>query len=145
MSGKHGYFLEDLATGMESIYAKTVTDSDITMFADVSGVNPDLNAFVLVGGWAQFDAETYAAACEQLKPRLESNELVIVAGDLLPPQVDALKAGCSHVQVGQRPFEIGHDAPDVLIRLINGETVEDPIHIELDECTQENADSCVQG
>ncbi|HMB75001.1 MAG TPA: MaoC family dehydratase [Kiloniellaceae bacterium] len=41
MSGKHGYFLEDLATGMESIYAKTVTDSDITMFADVSGdTNP---------------------------------------------------------------------------------------------------------
>jgi len=127
------------------LYTNDDTNTAVQQFADVSGVNPDLNAFVLVGGWAQFDAETYAAACEQLKPRLESNELVIVAGDLLPPQVDALKAGCSHVQVGQRPFEIGHDAPDVLIRLINGETVEDPIHIELDECTQENADSCVQG
>ena len=41
MNGKHGYFLEDLETGMESIYAKTVTDSDIVMFADVSGdTNP---------------------------------------------------------------------------------------------------------
>ena len=41
MNGKHGYFLEDLETGMESIYAKTVTDSDIIMFADVSGdTNP---------------------------------------------------------------------------------------------------------
>jgi len=41
MNGKHGYFLEDLETGMESVYAKTVTDSDIIMFADVSGdTNP---------------------------------------------------------------------------------------------------------
>lgn len=41
MDAQQGYFLEDLETGMESVYAKTVTDSDITMFADVSGdTNP---------------------------------------------------------------------------------------------------------
>ena len=37
MDAQHGYYLEDLQTGMESVYAKTVTESDITMFADVSG------------------------------------------------------------------------------------------------------------
>jgi len=113
--------------------------------ADVTGANADLDAFILVGGWAQFGPEAYAATCEQLKPRLESKELIIIAGDTLPPQMDALKAGCSHVQVGQRPFEMGHRAPDVLIQLINGETVEDPLYTGLDECTQDDADTCIAG
>ena len=50
--------------------------------------------------------------------RLKAKELIIVAGDTLPPQMDALKAGRSHAQVGQRPFEMGYRAPDVLIDLI---------------------------
>ena len=48
-----------------------------------------------------------------------------------------------HAQVGQRPFEMGNRAPDVLIQLIKGEKVEDPLYTGLDECTQENADSCL--
>ena len=36
---------------------------------------------------------------------------MIVAGDTLPPQIEALKAGRSHAQVGQRPFEMGYRAP----------------------------------
>lgn len=113
--------------------------------ADVTGANGNLDAFILVGGWAQFGPEAYAATCEQLRPRLESKDLAIVAGDTLPPQMDALKAGCSHAQIGQRPFEMGHRAPDVLIQLINGEKVDDPLYTGLDECTQEDADTCIAG
>jgi len=41
MEEKHGYYLDDLAAGMTSIYAKTVTEADIVMFAGVSGdTNP---------------------------------------------------------------------------------------------------------
>lgn len=41
MQEKHGYYLEDLSVGMTSIYAKTVTDADIVMFAGISGdTNP---------------------------------------------------------------------------------------------------------
>lgn len=41
MREKHGYFIEDLSPGMTAIYAKTVTDADITMFAGISGdTNP---------------------------------------------------------------------------------------------------------
>jgi 3-hydroxybutyryl-CoA dehydratase len=41
MREKHGYYLEDLSVGMTSIYAKTVTDADIVMFAGISGdTNP---------------------------------------------------------------------------------------------------------
>jgi ribose transport system substrate-binding protein len=112
---------------------------------DVTVANPDLDAFILVGGWAQFAPEAYQANCDTLGDRLASNDLVIIAGDTLPPQMDALKNGCSHAQIGQRPWEMGHRAPDVLIQLIGGESVEDPIYTGLDECVKETADSCLAG
>ena len=41
MEEKHGYFLDDLSVGMSGVYAKTVTDADIVMFAGISGdTNP---------------------------------------------------------------------------------------------------------
>src|SRR5215813_8252423 len=37
----HGYYLEDLAVGMEASYAKKITNEDILAFAELSGdVNP---------------------------------------------------------------------------------------------------------
>ncbi len=41
MQELRGYYLEDLSVGMTSIFAKTVTEADIVMFAGVSGdTNP---------------------------------------------------------------------------------------------------------
>ncbi|MCH8156074.1 MAG: MaoC family dehydratase [Proteobacteria bacterium] len=41
MEEKHGLFLEDLAVGMTAVYAKTITEADIVMFAGISGdTNP---------------------------------------------------------------------------------------------------------
>ncbi len=41
MEEKHGLFLEDLAVGMTAVYAKTVTEADIVLFAGISGdTNP---------------------------------------------------------------------------------------------------------
>ncbi len=41
MEEKHGLFLEDMTVGMTAVYAKTVTDADIVMFAGISGdTNP---------------------------------------------------------------------------------------------------------
>ena len=39
--GLTGYFLEDIFVGQTAVYAKTVTETDVVMFADVSGdTNP---------------------------------------------------------------------------------------------------------
>lgn len=111
--------------------------------ADTFTANPALDAFVLIGGWAQFAPQAYAQVTDQVKGKLDSGALAIVAGDTLPPQMDALKAGRSHVQIGQRPFEMGYRAPDVMIQLIAGEAVPDPIYTGLDECTPQSADECV--
>ncbi|GLQ56954.1 substrate-binding domain-containing protein [Devosia nitrariae] len=110
--------------------------------ADTFTANPDLDAFILVGGWAQFAPQAYAQVTDQVMDRLESKDLIIVAGDTLPPQTQAFRDGRSHVQVGQRPFEMGLRAPDVMIQLINGETVEDPLYTGLDVCNEEDPGFC---
>lgn len=110
--------------------------------ADVFTANPDLDAFILVGGWAQFGPQAYAQNTDQVKAKLDSKELVIIAGDTLPPQIQAFKEGRSHAQIGQRPYQMGNEAPDVLIKLINGETVEDPIYTGLDVCSTADAGIC---
>ncbi len=38
---QHGYYLEDLTVGMRAVFAKTITDADLVMYAGVSGdTNP---------------------------------------------------------------------------------------------------------
>ena len=74
---------------------------------DVFTANPDLDAFILIGGWAQFGPQAYAQVTDQVKDKLDSKELVIIAGDTLPPQMDALRAGRSHAQVGQLDRAVG--------------------------------------
>lgn len=110
--------------------------------ADVFTANPDLTAFILVGGWAQFGPQAYAQNTDQVMDRLKSKDLIIIAGDTLPPQVQAFNEGRSHFQIGQRPYQMGNEAPDILIELINGGTVEDPKFTGLDLCTLEDPGIC---
>ncbi len=116
------------------VYTNDQADLANQQMADTFIANPDLDAFILVGGWAQFAPQAYAQVTDQVMDRLQSNELIIIAGDTLPPQTQAFREGRSHAQVGQRPFEMGYRAPDVMIQLINGESVEDPLFTGLDVC-----------
>ena len=110
--------------------------------ADTFTANPDLDAFILIGGWAQFAPQAYTQVTDQVMDKLKSKDLIIIAGDTLPPQTKAFRDGRSHAQVGQRPFEMGYRAPDVMIQLINGEAVDDPLYTGLDVCNQDDAGFC---
>ena len=125
------------------VFTNDQADLANKQMADTFLTQPKLDAFILVGGWAQFGPQAYAQVTGQVMDKLKSKQLIIVAGDTLPPQMEALKAGRSHVQVGQRPFEMGYRAPTVMIELIGGKKVDDPVFTGLDECTPENADSCL--
>ena len=125
------------------VFTNDQADLANQQMADTFVANPDLTAFILVGGWAQFAPQAYAQVTDQVMDKLKSKTLIIIAGDTLPPQMEALKAGRSHAQIGQRPFEMGYRAPTVMIDLIEGKQVEDPIYTGLDECTPENVDSCL--
>jgi ribose transport system substrate-binding protein len=129
--------------------APTFTNDDIAtanqQFADVLAANPDLKAYILLGGWAQQGCEAFNATASQYDDRFKSGDLVVVAGDTVGCQLDTVRAGHSQVNVGQRPYEMGHRAPDILIDIIDGKTVDNPMYTGLDECTMENVDTCVAG
>ena len=110
--------------------------------ADTFTANPDLDAFILVGGWAQFAPQAYAQVTDQVMDKLKSKDLIIIAGDTLPPQTKAFRDGRSHAQVGQRPFEMGYRAPGVMMQLIKGESVDDPLYTGLDVCNQDDPGFC---
>ena len=54
------------------------------------------------------------------------------------------KEGLVTALVGQRPFEMGYKAPTVMIDLIEGKAVADPVFTGLDECTKDTVDTCIQ-
>ncbi|WP_306258178.1 substrate-binding domain-containing protein [Pararhizobium sp. IMCC21322] len=124
------------------LYTNDQADIANQQMSDVFTANQDLDAFILIGGWAQFAPQAYAQVTDQVMDKLNSKELIIIAGDTLPPQTKAFREGRSHSQVGQRPFEMGYRAPDVMIQLINGEKVDDPLYTGLDICTAEDAGFC---
>lgn len=124
------------------VFTNDQADLANQQMADVFIANPDLDAFVLIGGWAQFAPQAYTQVTDQVMDKLKSKELVIIAGDTLPPQTKAFREGRSHAQVGQRPFEMGQKSPDVMIQLLNGETVDDPLYTGLDVCNQDDPGFC---
>ena len=90
-----------------------VQSANMEKFEVVDAVSRrSLDSFTLSDARRHVRALTY-----EVDPQHKS--MVIVAGDTLPPQMEALKAGRSHVQVGQRPFEMGYRAPTVMIELLD--------------------------
>lgn len=112
---------------------------------DILAANPDLDAFAIAGGWPLFGApQPYRDLTKPLADRIASGDFVISAADTIGEEVALAKEGLVTALVGQRPFEMGYKAPSVMISLIKGETVEDPVFTGLDECTKDTADTCIQ-
>ena len=126
-----------------------ITDDDgnkaVQGMTDILAANPDLTAFISTGAFTQWYDNAYRQAVEPYKAELDSGKLSVIVADTLPMQMQQLKDGLSNGQVGQRPFEMGYKSMFILKDLIDGKSVEDPIYTGLDDCTPDNADSCVSG
>ena len=117
----------------------------VQAMTDVLTANPKLNAFVIEGGWPLFGApQPYRQLTDQYKKQIADKSLTIVAADTIGDEVAIAKEGRVDALVGQRPFEMGYEAPTVMIDLIEGKKVEDPVFTGLDECTKATADTCIQ-
>lgn len=117
----------------------------VQAMSDILAANPKLDAFVIEGGWPLFGApQPYRQLTDQYKAQIAAKELVIVAADTIGDEVALAKEGRVEALVGQRPFEMGYKAPSVMISLIEGKTVEDPVFTGLDECTKATVDTCIQ-
>jgi ribose transport system substrate-binding protein len=109
---------------------------------DVLTANPKLDAFVAVGGWAQYAPQAYRQAAALQKDRVASKELAIVFGDNFGPQMPLLKDGLSDFNVGQRPFEMAYKAVEALDQLTDGKTVPPSIVTGLEVCTPADTATC---
>ncbi len=117
----------------------------VQAMTDILTANPKLDAIVIEGGWPLFGApQPYRQLTDQYKKQIDDKSLVIVAADTIGEEVALAKEGRVEALVGQRPFEMGYKAPSVMIDLIEGKKVDDPVFTGLDECTKDTADTCIQ-
>jgi ribose transport system substrate-binding protein len=115
----------------------------ISQMTDALGRHRSLDAFVATGGFPQYVDDAYRQLAHNHAERILEGRLVIVVADTLPMQMELLREGWSHGQVGQRPFDMGYRAIRVLLDLAEGRPVADPIHTGIDICVPENADRCL--
>lgn len=117
----------------------------VNQLEDVLGRYADLDAVLVTGGFPQFVPNAYRQLAARHEARLRERRTILIAADTLPMQMALLRDGLSHAQVGQRPFEMGYRAMEVLRDLVAGRAVPDPIHTGIDLCTAENAERCLAG
>lgn len=117
----------------------------VQAMTDILAANPDLAGFAMMGGWPLFMApQPYRDFTKPLADRIAKNDFVLVAADTIGDEVAIAKEGLVTALVGQRPFEMGYKAPSVMLDLIAGKKVDDPVFTGLDECTKDTADTCIQ-
>jgi ribose transport system substrate-binding protein len=117
----------------------------VQAMTDILAANPDLVGFGIMGGWPLFGApQPYRDLFKPLSDKIASNAFVIGAADTIGDEVAIAKEGLVTALVGQRPFEMGYKAPSVMIDLIEGKPVADPVFTGLDECTKDTVDTCIQ-
>jgi ribose transport system substrate-binding protein len=117
----------------------------VQAMTDILAANPKLDGFAIEGGWPLFGApQPYRDLVKPLVNRIAKGDFVISAADTIGDEVAIAREGLVTALVGQRPFEMGYKAPSVMISLITGKPVEDPVFTGLDECTKDTVDTCIQ-
>jgi len=117
----------------------------VQAMTDILAANPKLDAFAIEGGWPLFGApQPYRDLFKPLAERIAKNDFVISAADTIGDEVAIAREGLVTALVGQRPFEMGYKAPSVMIELVEGKPVADPVFTGLDECTKDTVDTCIQ-
>lgn len=105
---------------------------------DFYTANPDVTAIIPVGGWALFAPKAYQNFVNTVREKRK--DMPLVMPDTLPVELQSLKDGYVDVLVGQRPYEMGEKAMDILLKLKKGEKVDEVTIAGLDVVTKDNVD-----
>jgi ribose transport system substrate-binding protein len=116
----------------------------VQQMADIETANPDVDAIVPVGGWPLFVPEAYKHFIDANRAKYDSGKLSIVSADTLTVELQLLKAGYVNALVGQRPYEMGQKAMDILLALKTGKTVPTVTYAGLDDVTKDNVDAMLK-
>jgi len=110
----------------------------VQQMSDLRTATPDLAAIVPVGGWPMFAPEGYKAFVNKNKKDIDAGKFTLVVADTLKMQLELLRDGYSNALTGQRPFEMGEKAMDVLLAIKKREKVPEIIYTGLDLVTKAN-------
>jgi ribose transport system substrate-binding protein len=113
----------------------------ITQLTDLLVKYPKIDAVLDAGGAPEMEIKTYGELMNKYQGALRAHDLKLFV-ETIPMQMDAMKEGLSQGQVGQRPYEMGYRAIQLLNDLSQGKSVPDPVTIGLDECTPQSIDTC---
>ncbi len=110
----------------------------VQQMTDLRTATPDLAAIVPVGGWPMFAPEGYKAFVNKNKKDIDAGKFTLVVADTLKMQLELLRDGYSNALTGQRPFEMGEKAMDILLAIKKGEKVPEIVYTGLDLVTKDN-------
>jgi ribose transport system substrate-binding protein len=125
VSGSPTYCNDDLALAVQQMQ-------------DLKTANPDLGAIIPVGGWPMFVPEAYKSFVEKNRAAMNEGKFTLVVADTLKVQLELLRDGYANALVGQRPYEMGEKAMDILLKLKKGEKVDEIIYAGIDRVTKDN-------
>jgi ribose transport system substrate-binding protein len=132
VSGSPTYCNDDLALSVQQM-------------TDLKTANPDLGAIIPVGGWPMFVPEAYKSFVKKNKADMDAGKFTLVIGDTLKVQLEELRDGYANGLVGQRPYEMGERAMDILLKLKKGEKVDVINRAGLDVVTKDNVGEILKG
>jgi len=112
------------------------------MRAALKSKQHQFDAFVAVGGWAQFDAQAYRKMMRPFKSKLANKEVFVVMADTEKGQLELVKEGLSHVNIGQNPYEMGRKALVVLHSIVTKQVYKEINYTPLILCNQKNYVDC---
>lgn len=88
---------------------------------DILTSHPDIAGIFMSGGWALFGKSAYEQALGDRMEDVKTGDLPIVSFDVLPAELELLEEGKVSALVGQRPYDMGYKA----IQLLHQVVVED--------------------
>src|ERR1700733_5291345 len=105
----------------------------VQQMTDLMTANPGLAAIVPVGGWPLFTQGAFTGFTNAHKQAIASSAFNIVCADMLTVELQAVQAGEVSGLVGQRPFEMGEKAIEIMLALKKGQTQPVTTYAGLDE------------
>ncbi len=110
----------------------------VQQMTDLATANQGLSAILPVGGWPLFTHGAFTGFVNARKQAVASGAFSVVSADTLPVELQEVEEGSVAGLVGQRPFEMGQKAMDVLLALKKGQGVPTVTYAGLDEVTKAN-------
>jgi ribose transport system substrate-binding protein len=115
-------------------------DRALTLIEDALKKNPDLDGLFFSGGWPMYDFGNYAHTIRPRQDDIRQGRFVVVSYDNVEAQLKALKAGLVTALIGQRPYNMGVQSIDVLMKLSAKQKAPTVIDTGVDVVTSENVD-----